>query len=255
MARYNSSLPAVSITSPGTLVTPGSGLFTEFNGTAPYTVNIPDPTVYFGTTQTFFNNTSGVVSLQSPSGTFTGPGGSGTATQTIVSGGTVILASDGTNYVQVLGSGGPLSGTSLTATGNVNLNGANATININPTGTGSVNISPTGAGSSATVTVNPTSGCIELGNTTNSTIAVKGNSIFVGRMTQITANMPSSNYTYSGAWPTTIIDGNKTTSSITYDGNNRITGYTETITDANSGTVYSQSRTISYTTYGDPIIT
>lgn len=243
MARYNSTISAVTITAAATQSAPGQGLFTEFTGTAPYQVNIPDPTVYNGQTQTFYNATSGVITLSTPSGVFNGPGGSTTSTQLIVAGGTVILASDGTNYVQVLGSGGPINGTTLTTTGNVSITG---------TGTTNVAISPTGTGA---VVVNPTSGIIALGNNSSSTVAVKGNAIIAGRLTQITATTASGNYTYNGSNQITqFVDGNKTTSSITYDGSGRISGFTETITDANSTTVYTVTRTVTYTTQGDPII-
>lgn len=142
MARYNSTESATIVTGAGTQVAPAAGLFTQLTGTAPYTLTIANPTLFTGTTQTFFNATSGTVTLSSPSGVFKGPAGSNTASQTVVTGGTLILASDGTNYVVVLGSGGPISGTTLDVSSTVNLNPANAAVTISPTGTGTITVSP-----------------------------------------------------------------------------------------------------------------
>jgi YD repeat-containing protein len=243
MARYNSSVPATTITTTTSQTAPNQGLFTEFTGTAPYTVTIPDPTIFNGQTQTFYNATSGVITLSTPTGVFNGPGGSTTSTQAIVSGGTVILASDGSNYVQVLGSGGPINGTTITTTGNASIGGTNSNIQINPTGTGYVAITAS-------------SGNLAIGTAGSATLRVLGNLVVVGRETSITQPISSGNYTYDGNNRITqFVDGNKTTSSITYDGSNRISGFTETITDSYSGATYTQSRTVTYTSQGDPIIT
>ena len=146
MARYNSTESATIVTGAGTQIAPAAGLFTQLSGTAPYTLTIANPTLYTGTTQTFFNATSGTITLSTPSGVFKGPAGSNTTSQSIVTGGTIILASDGTNYVVVLGSGGPLSGTTLDVSSTVNLNPANANVAVSPSGTGTVTISPGTAG-------------------------------------------------------------------------------------------------------------
>ena len=146
MARYNTTASTATVSGAGTQVAPANGLFTQLTGTAPYTLTIANPTLFTGTTQTFFNATSGTVTLSSPSGVFKGPAGSNSASQTVVAGGTIILASDGTNYVVVLGSGGPISGTTLDVSSTVNLNPANATVTVSPTGTGTVTMSPGTAG-------------------------------------------------------------------------------------------------------------
>jgi hypothetical protein len=146
MARYNTTASTATVSGAGTQVAPANGLFTQLTGTAPYTLTIANPTLFTGTTQTFFNATSGTITLSSPSGVFKGPAGSNSASQTVVAGGTIILASDGTNYVVVLGSGGPISGTTLDVSSTVNLNPANATVTVSPTGTGTVTMSPGTAG-------------------------------------------------------------------------------------------------------------
>lgn len=101
MARYNTVAPVASVASAGTLATPNQGLFTTLTGSAPYTVTLANPVLYTGNTQTFFNNTSGVITLSTPSGSFIGPGSTGAATITMQSNTLLQIISDGTNYVTV----------------------------------------------------------------------------------------------------------------------------------------------------------
>lgn len=137
MARYNTSAISATVGNATTITSPGAGLFTEFTGTAPYTVVIPDATLYQGTTQTFYNATSGVITLQTPTAGqyFKGPGQTGTSNQyNLASQGTTILASDGTFYAVVLGSGGPVAATTLSASSTVTLSPSGASVTISPTG-------------------------------------------------------------------------------------------------------------------------
>jgi len=101
MARYNTVAPVASVTTTGTLSTPNQGLFTTLTGSAPYTVTLANPVLYAGATQTFYNSTSGVVTLSTPSGAFNGPGAGGTATIQMPSNTVLQIISDGTNYVTV----------------------------------------------------------------------------------------------------------------------------------------------------------
>lgn len=168
MARYNTTLSSTTVSSASSLTAPQQGLFTEFTGTAPYTVVIPDPTVYNGQTQIFYNSTVGTITLSTPNGLFGGPGGSGTTSQTLVSGATLILSSDGSNYVQTASYGGPMLGTTLTATSTVSLNPANAAVSIAPTGTGTLTL---GGNSSGNVTISPSgSGTLVVAPSTTGTI-------------------------------------------------------------------------------------
>jgi hypothetical protein len=124
MARYNTSLTTSSIAATGTVSTPAAGILTKFTGTT-YAVTIPDPTIFKGVTQSFYNAASGSITLTSPSGTFTGPGGSAASTQVMITNSSLTLGSDGTNYVILSEEGGPLVGTTgtfsdtLTANGNM----------------------------------------------------------------------------------------------------------------------------------------
>ena len=161
MARYNTSQTATTTSGATTINAPAQGYIQSLTGTAPFTVAIPDPRLYPGIEQVYYNATTGtgVVTLTSPSGIFVGGGASGTASQTFNTGSTITLVSDGTNYIIVNEDGGPLvattgqfSGTlttnaTLNATAAVTFNPNNNSISISPTGSGSVTISPATAGS------------------------------------------------------------------------------------------------------------
>jgi hypothetical protein len=167
MARYNTVLSSTTTTTTASVDSPTQGIFTKFTGTAPYTVTIGDPVLFSGSSQTFYNATSGVITLSFSTvglGKFVGPGIAGNAsTQTMAAGTTLVCYSDGTNWAVIVNVGGALSGTTLTATSTVSLNPASANVAISPTGTGTVTISPAG-----TLTVNPTTA----GNIDNTAIGV-----------------------------------------------------------------------------------
>ena len=130
MARYNTVAPVGSQTSAGTIATPNQGLFTTFTGTAPYTVTIANPVLYAGATQTFFNSTSGVITLSTPNGSFKGPGSSGSATITMQANTLLQIISDGTDYVTVQDDGSAFTATTGDFSGAVGIDG-NFDINTN----------------------------------------------------------------------------------------------------------------------------
>jgi hypothetical protein len=140
MARYNSVNSTGSIAGGNTIGTPASGLLTTLTGSG--TVTLPNPVLYTGSTQTFYNAAGVALTLSTPSGNFSGPGASGTSTQTLANGAIITLISDGTNYLTQDWLGGPLVGVSLTVTGAVTANPSNASISLQPTGTGTVTIAP-----------------------------------------------------------------------------------------------------------------
>lgn len=135
MARYNTSLPTATTSTTATIGAPSSGLLTTFTGTAPYTVTLASPVLYLGQAQTFFNSTSGVITLTLSGVTpgtpyFVGPGTVGSQVTLAMPANTITsLTSDGTNYVIANGGGGPLTATTgafssdLTVTGNGQFNG------------------------------------------------------------------------------------------------------------------------------------
>ena len=65
MARFNTQSITTSVTAAGTIASPQS--FTEFTGTAPYTVTLPSPVLCPGSSQTFYNATAGTVTISTPS--------------------------------------------------------------------------------------------------------------------------------------------------------------------------------------------
>jgi len=119
MARYNTTIPATSTSTTATISSPAAGKFTKFTGTS-YSVTIGDPVFYSGESQTFFNAASGTITLVSGgAGTFRGPGGSGTGSQTVLTTTTLQVYSDGTNWVCLGAGGGPLNATTGTFAGGV----------------------------------------------------------------------------------------------------------------------------------------
>jgi hypothetical protein len=195
MARYNTALTTSTVSS-GTnpLTTPGTGLFTEFTGTS-YSITIPDPTQYTGQTQTFWNNASGTITLNTPSGQFKGAGASGSTAQTLTAGNTMILASDGANYVMVYGQGGPVTATTLTATSTVTFQPASANVVISPSGTGTVTISPSGTGA---LTINPTTA------STMDNVRIGGSTPLAGSFTTISATNQITSTLATGTAPFSV---------------------------------------------------
>ena len=158
MARYNTVASTASITTTATVAAPQAGLLTTFGGAGPYTVTLANPVLYTGQTQSFWNNSGGIITLSTPSGNIKGAGLTAGTSQTMANQAFYSLTSDGTDYVLSNNEGGPLVGTTGTFTGtlstsgtfsvtgsSVGLSGSNATVTISPSGTGNVTISPAAA--------------------------------------------------------------------------------------------------------------
>jgi len=142
MARFNTQPITGSVTAGGTLAALTQNAFIQLTGTAPYTLILPSPVLYPGFNQTFYNATSGTVTLTTPANVFTGAGGSGTATVTVPTTSTINLVSDGVNYVVVGEDGTSLTATTGLFSGNVTINGAGATLSVTPQ---TVTINPGGS--------------------------------------------------------------------------------------------------------------
>jgi len=123
MARYNTSYPITVQSGGTTIVSPDAGQFTRLTGTAPYTVNLPDPIINTGAHLTFWNNTSGNVTLSTPNGVIRNMTTTEIATWVMVPDTIISLASDGTDYIGYNFTGGPVYGTNGTFTGNVTITG------------------------------------------------------------------------------------------------------------------------------------
>jgi hypothetical protein len=160
MARYNTISQTSSLSTGSTISTPAQGLYTEFTGTAPYNVDLPSPVQYQGSSLTFYNSTSGVITLRTVTngGYIQGPGQPNATTTTygLVAGATCTLFSDGSNYQLTSTNGANTFVTNLTASGTVALSPANTTVTISPTGTGSFVVAPATTGSIDNVTIGGT---------------------------------------------------------------------------------------------------
>ena len=139
MARYNTSLASNSISGSTTISSPYNGAFTQLTGTAPYTVTLPEPTLYPGSNQTFYNATSGTVTLLTTSGVFTGTGATNTNSIQVYSGNVISVTSNGTNYIVISEDGSPLIATSGLFSSDVTINGASANVSVTPGGTLTLN--------------------------------------------------------------------------------------------------------------------
>ena len=85
MARYNSVNSTGSVTQGSSIASPASGLLTTIT-TGSGTTNLPNPVLYAGSVQTFYNATVAAITLSTPSGNITGPGTGGTQTISLPAG-------------------------------------------------------------------------------------------------------------------------------------------------------------------------
>ena len=181
MPRYNTALASNFITGSTTIGSPFQGAFTALTGTAPYTVTLPAPGLFPGSNQTFYNNTSGTVTLSTPSGSFSGTGGSGSSTLLMYTGNVASITSDGTNYVVISEDGSALVATTGQFSGDVTMNGGFATVSITP----------------STLTVAPTSTSninnVAIGSTTRASGAFT--TLAANNQVQFTGNIASSSTT------------------------------------------------------------
>ena len=181
MARYNSALASNSISGATTIGSPYNGAFTNLTGTAPYTVTLPSPGLFPGTNQTFYNATSGTVTLSSPSGNFNGTGGSSASTIPVYAGNVVSVTSDGTNYIVISEDGSALVATSGSFSGTLTVQ-ASGSVNIAPGSAGNIDnvaigSSTRAAGAFTTLTANgliSTTANIASTSTTTGALVVTG---------------------------------------------------------------------------------
>jgi hypothetical protein len=217
MARYNSSSGNTTITQASTITSPYSGAFTEFTGTAPYTVTLPSPVTFPGSSQTFYNATAGSITLNTPSGIFGGLGASGTSSLVMLTNTVTSVTSDGTNYIVLSEDGSALVATTGSFTGNVDMSGAGATVTISPT---NLTISPTG-----TASINN----VNIGSGTRGSGAFT--SLAANSTVSFTANTASSSTTTG----TLVVTGGIGASGTVYAGgfNGPLTGTIQTASQTN----------------------
>jgi hypothetical protein len=196
MARYNSVNTISSVAGGTSISTPYSGLLTTLTGSG--TVNLPNPVLYAGSSQTFYNSTGSTITLSSSPAFIVGPGIAGSSTTVSLSGGAVItLVSDGANYVAQAWLGGAAVTTSLTATGGT-ING----VSIGATTTSTGAFTTLSAGSTTTLAGGSASGVFSFTSaqassaTNNGAIIVAGGAgiggaVYVGGLVSVQTATPS----------------------------------------------------------------
>jgi len=164
MARYNTVTTSntVTATSP-TISAPQSGLLTTFNSGASGTVTLPNPVLYPGFVQTFFNNSGVTLTFSTPTGNISGPGYTAASTQTVPNQGIFQITSDGVGYIVTTNQGGPLVSTTGVLSSTFSAAG------ITTTGTLAVN-------ASGGITTNQTSFPIATANATTITLGTAATS-------------------------------------------------------------------------------
>jgi hypothetical protein len=156
MARYNTVSKIVTISGATTLTYVLNGGTFLLTGSSGYTVGLVNPTLYSGTTQTFYNKTSGNVTLSTGTNSIVGLGFTTASTQIIPAGTTYTLTSDGTNYIITNNQGGPVYGTTGFFSSSITACPASANIVLCPTGTGTITLNSGTTGAIVNMTIGAT---------------------------------------------------------------------------------------------------
>lgn len=175
MARFNTITPAGTVTGAASFSTPTDGTVTTLTGSPGYTVTLANPGSCTGISQSFYNSTSGNVTLTTPNGNIVGPNTAGTASVTIPTQSFYTLFSNGTNYLLTVNISGPTTFQgAVVINGGITMSPSNANVAISPTGTGTVTISPAGGltmSPASTVTMSP-SGNVSITPTGSATVTI-----------------------------------------------------------------------------------
>jgi hypothetical protein len=157
MARYNTVIQTSTLATGQSVGTPAQGLYTQFTGPGSFTVQLASPVTYLGSSQTFYNATSGAagpvtLSTTTNGGYVQGPGQTSTATSYVLPvGATCTIYSDGANYQVVSLNGANTVVNTLTANSTVTLSPASNSVTISPSGTGNFIVNPAGTLTSNTI--------------------------------------------------------------------------------------------------------
>jgi len=233
MARYNTSLASATIAGATTISSPIQGAFTALTGTGGYTVTLPAPVLFPGSNQTFYNATNGTVTISTPSGIFTGTGGSGLTTTSVFLGNVVSVTSDGTNYIVISEDGSILTATTGSFSSDVGISGtltigSSGGLTVAPSVQGTINNVSVGAttrASGAFTTLAANNSVVFTANTastttTNGTLVVTGG---IGVSGQVTANTLTGTL-QTAAQPNITSTGTLTTTGLTVNGRQYFNG-------------------------------
>ena len=251
MARYNSEISSSQVSTTAVFNSPQDSLFTTLTGTAGYTVTLPNPVLFPGETQTFYNSTAGDIILATPTGQIVGPGLVAASSVSIPASAVFTLTSNGTNYVSKSGSGGPISGTTITASTNVTSN----TVQGSTAASGTLTLKSTSDATKATAGILMTDG-VTSSNTTTGTLVVTGGVGVSGRINAanfdgiIGANSAAAgSFTTLGASSTVTLSPANFNVAISPTGTGTVTiSPVGTLTTGTVGTTHSMLGNISATT-------
>jgi len=237
MARYNTSSTTSTINGTATISSPFQGAFTQFTGTAPYTVTLPAPAAFPGINQTFYNSTGGPVTISTLSGSFTGTGGPNASTFVVNSGNVVSVVPDGTNYIVISEDGSPLVATTGSFSGNVSI--TSGVTSLTPS---SFSLNPGGSGSNIEN--------VNIGATTRSTGAFT--TLAANQAVTFTANTSSSNSTTGSL---VVTGGIGVSGNLNAGGTVSATNLTGTLTTAAQPNITSHGTLTSLSVSGDQSLT
>jgi hypothetical protein len=228
MARYNTAPQTLTLTGATVLTYAFTGGIISLTGTAGYAVTLASPVFFPGARQTFYNATSGSITLTASAGNFKGNGVTLGVSITIPTNSTYIITSDGADYVLTSAFAGqtifelPITTrNTLTASSTVNLTPANANVTISPTGSGTVAISPAGLLSiqpGGNVTISPTGTSTLTLNTAGGALTVGSASVpavIGGNLTATAANATVTLSPTGASGNVSIIPGNNVTITAT----------------------------------------
>ena len=223
MARYNTAPQTLTLSGTTTLTYAFTGGIISLTGTAGYTVTIASPVFFPGSRQTFYNATSGSVTLTTVAGNIVGNGVTIGASVVIPTNSTYVLTSNGANYVLT----SALAGTTVfelpvttkstfTAEGAVSITPANNNVTISPTGSGTVAISPAGLLSiqpGGNVTISPTGASTLTLDTAGGALTIGSASVpaVIGGNLSVTGSGRAVTLSPAGAGTVSISPGGNTT--------------------------------------------
>lgn len=215
MARYNTVSKILTLPGATTLSYIIDGGTVVLTGTPGYTVTLVNPSLYSGASQTFHNSTSGSVTLSTPAGNIVGSGFAAASSQSIPANASYTTTSDGTNWVVVNNTGGPIAVTSAAASSTVTLSPVDSAVEISPSGTGAnVAVQPAGTltlsstgnltmNPGGTLTVNPT-GAASLTGSSTLTLGSLGQTTTMNGNISATASNQTVSFSPSGTGSVTI---------------------------------------------------
>ena len=237
MARYNTAPQTLEVDGETEFTYAFTGGIISLTGTPGYEVTMVSPVFFPGSRQTFYNATADMITISTAAGQITGNGVTLGSSVDIPTNSTYQLTSDGANYVLTSALAGttvfelPLTTNALlNADGPVELNPADANVQIKPTGTGTVDISP-----QSSVSVQP-GGQATIRPAGDLTLASTTGTITLGEAGKPTA-FPG-NLDFTAAAQTINISPTGATSSVTIDPGGPVvigSGDTVTITSDTAG--------------------